>query len=152
MLSFATSGGLATWLCNAHLVHVTKRWCERITAATQVQPPLPPPAVPAKASPPVSTGAKSHASIQATGRSWVVACVDGKVLFAKLFTAGSKDSVDFTRTAIVRTGNAGSVQIDVDGKAIGTLGAVGQVRVVELNPGDSHFREGGEADDCTKGL
>jgi hypothetical protein len=118
-----------------------------IAAATQVQPQ----AVSAKVLPLVSTGGKSHASIQATGPSWVVACADGKVLFAKLFTSGGKDNVDFTSTAIVRTGSAGSLQIEVDGEPVGTLGAVGQVRIVELTPGASHFRTGGETDDCTKG-
>ena len=109
-------------------------------------------AAPANVPPLASTGSKSHASIQATGRSWVVACADSKVLFAKLFTAGSKDNVDFTSTAIVRIGSAGAIQIEVNGKPVGTLGALGQVRVVELNPGGSHFRAGGETDDCTKGF
>jgi hypothetical protein len=131
-----------------------------ITIATKARPQPP---VLAKVSHPLPAGGKSnvadesngarksHASIQATGPSWVVVCADGKVLFAKLFTAGSRDSVDFTGTAIVRTGSAGSLQIDLNGKPVGTLGAVGQVRIIELTPGDSHFREGGEADDCTKG-
>jgi hypothetical protein len=82
----------------------------------------------------------------------VVACADGKVLFAKLFSAGSKESVDFTRTAIVRAGHASYVQISVDGKPAGPLATTGDVRIVELNPEGSHSREGGETDDCTKGF
>jgi hypothetical protein len=127
------------------------------TAAPQVQPK----GAPAKGLPRVSTGnktqgsnsgSKSHAAIEATGPSWVVACADGKVLFAKLFTAGSTGSVDFTSNAIVRAGHANFVQISVDGKPAGPLATTGDVRIVELNPGGSHSREGGETDDCTKGF
>jgi hypothetical protein len=100
-----------------------------------------------------SNGAgKSHASIQVTDRSWVVACADGKVLFAKLFTAGSRDSFDFTGTAIVRAGNAAAVQIEVNGKPVSTPVPANGVSVIELNPEEAHFRKGGEPDDCTKGL
>ncbi len=99
----------------------------------------------------VSGAGKSHASIQANERSWVTACVDGKIVFSKLLTAGSKESVDFTNRAVVRMGNAGPLEITVDGKPVGSLGQVGQVRVIELIPGASHFLVGGEADDCTRG-
>jgi hypothetical protein len=67
-------------------------------------------------------------------------------------TAGAMANFDVTRLASVRAGNAGSTEIDVDGNSVGTLGAAGEVRIAELGPGGSRFREGGEADDCTKGL
>jgi hypothetical protein len=52
----------------------------------------------------------------------------------------------------VRTENAASTQIDLDGKPVGTLGAEGAAKVIEFSPGTWRLREGGEADDCTKGL
>ena len=97
----------------------------------------------------VSGVGKSRASIQASDRTWITACADGKVVFSKLFTAGSKDSVDFTNHAVVRMGNAGPVEITVDGKPVGSLGRMGQVRVIQLTPGASHFLVGGEPDDCS---
>jgi hypothetical protein len=98
---------------------------------------------------PVSAAGKSHASLQTNDRSWITACVDGKVVFSKLFTAGMRDNVDFIDHAVVRMGNAGPVEITLDGKPMGSLGQMGQVRVIELLRGASHFLAGGEADDCT---
>ena len=91
----------------------------------------------------------SHALLQANDRSWITACVDGKVVFSRLFTAGNKASVDFMNRAVVRVGDAGPVEITLDGKPVGSLGQVGQVRVIELVRGAAHFLVGGEADDCT---
>jgi len=98
---------------------------------------------------PVSGTGKSHASIQTKDRSWITACVDGGVVFSKLFTAGSKDSVDFVDRAVVRMGNAGPVEITLDGKPVGSLGETGQVRVIELARGAQRFLAGGETEDCT---
>ncbi len=106
---------------------------------------------PAEVSPAVSGAGKSHASIRANDRSWITACVDGKVVFSKLFAAGSRDDIDFLDRAVVRMGDAGPVEITVDGKPVGSLGRTGQVRVIELVPGASHFLVGGEEGDCTFG-
>jgi len=106
----------------------------------------------AQTSQPAFGEAKSSVSVQASDRSWIVACADSKVLFARLFTAGNSHTIEFKRRAIVRVGSAGSVQILDDGRFPGTLGDVGEVRIVEFTPGDSHFLKGGEIEDCTKGL
>jgi hypothetical protein len=100
---------------------------------------------------PAFSEAKSHVFVHASDRSWVVACADNKVLFSRLFTAGNRQTLEFNRRAIVRLGSAGSVQILIDGESAGALGAVGQVRIVEFTPGNSHFLKGGEIEDCTKG-
>src|SRR5665213_738653 len=99
--------------------------------------------------PPASDAGKLHASIRTTDRSWITACGDGKIVFSKLFTTGSQDSVDFIDHAVVRMGDAGPVEITLDGKPVGPLGRTGQVRVIELVRGTSHFLTGGGADDCT---
>ena len=108
-------------------------------------------ATPAPSRKPAFRRVKSHVSVHANDRSWVVACADGKVLFTRLFTAGNSHMLEFNRRAIVRVGSAGSVQIVADGKSPGALGAVGEVRIVEFTPGGSHFLKGGEIEDCTKG-
>ncbi len=71
------------------------------------------------------------------------------MVFSKLFTAGSKDNVDFTDHAVVRLGNAGPVAITVDGNPVGSLGQMGQVRVIELVRGVPNFLVARGADDCT---
>ena len=98
----------------------------------------------------LSTEGKLEASIQASDQSWVVACADGKGLFAKLFTDGSRETIGFNQRAVVRVGSAGAVQITANGKAVGALGRVGQVRVIELTSDDSHFLTRGEPSDCTQ--
>ena len=99
--------------------------------------------------PPASVADQSHASIRTNGRSWITACVDGKVVFSKLFTTGSQENLDFIDHAVVRMGDAGPVEITVDGKPVAPLGGAGQVRVIELGRGVPHFLVGGEAGDCT---
>ncbi len=48
-------------------------------------------------------------------------------------------------------GNAGPVELLLNGKSVGSLGQMGQVRVIALTPTASHFLAGGEPDDCTLG-
>jgi len=103
---------------------------------------------PVEAPPPLSGTGKSRAFIRTTDRSWITACVDDKIAFSKLFTRGSQESVDFVDRAVLRLGDAGPVEITLDGKSVGPLGGPGQVRVIELDRGESHFLVGGEVDDC----
>ena len=106
---------------------------------------------PLRVSEPLVRKDKSKLSVEATGRSWVTACGDGKVLFSELFTAGDRRTFKFSEAAVVRVGNAGAVQVVNDGELTGALGYRGQVRIVEFTPGDSHFLHGGEPEDCTYG-
>jgi Domain of unknown function (DUF4115) len=123
-----------------------------IPAASFQQPALPEVvAAPLRAAEPLVRKNASNLSVQASGRSWVVVCTDGKVLFSKLFTAGDRHTVKFTQAAVVRVGNAGSIQVVNDGEFTGALGRRGQVRIVEFTPDDSHFLHGGESEDCTYG-
>jgi hypothetical protein len=94
---------------------------------------------------------KSRVSVRASGPSWIVACADGKVAFAKLFVAGSRSDFDFTRTAIVRAGNPIATRIRVNGMPVDTPVPATGVAVVDLSPSGARARKGGEPDDCTKG-
>jgi Domain of unknown function (DUF4115) len=118
-------------------------------AAIPTAAPVAAPITPKPVEGPVADPVTSRASIRTNDRSWITACVDGEVVFSKLFTAGSKYDVDFTEYAVVRMGDAGPVEITLDGKPVGSLGRAGQVRVIELVRGAPHFLVGGEANDCT---
>jgi hypothetical protein len=103
-----------------------------------------------KASPKTpSPGGKTRASITASDRSWITACTDGKATFSKLFVGGSQDDLVFSERALVRMGSAGSVAILLNGKPVGSLGRVGEVRVVELTPNASRIVTPGGPGDCT---
>jgi hypothetical protein len=80
-----------------------------------------------------------HAEIRVTEPVWVYAVSDGKELFQKLLAKDETRQIDFVEKALVRMGNAGGVEISVDGKSIGPLGARGQIRALEITPDGHRF-------------
>jgi hypothetical protein len=74
-----------------------------------------------------------RATVKASGTNWVSACSDGKAAFAGLLSGGNVRDVDFQHTAIIRVGNAAAAEIYVDGKSLGSLGAPGAVKIVEIS-------------------
>jgi hypothetical protein len=80
-----------------------------------------------------------HAEIRVTEPVWVYAVSDGKELFQKLLAKDETRQIEFVEKALVRVGNAGGVEINVDGKSIGPLGARGQIRALEITPDGHRF-------------
>jgi hypothetical protein len=80
-----------------------------------------------------------HAEIRVTEPAWVYAVSDGKEVFGKLLAKDETRQIDFAEKALVRVGNAGGVDITVDGKSIGPLGPRGAIRAVELTPDGHRF-------------
>jgi hypothetical protein len=92
-----------------------------------------------------------HVSIRVTDASWVSACSDGKQVLERFLVLGDTREIEFARTAVVRVGNAGGVEIAVDGKGIGPLGRPGTLRVIEVRPGVFGFlalKPGDNASPC----
>lgn len=58
---------------------------------------------------------------------WTEVSVDGRVMAAELFRKGTKRRFEGGRTFVLTLGNAGGVEVDVDGAAIGAVGQLGQV-------------------------
>ena len=65
------------------------------------------------------------ASIKTTAPSWISACADGEALAGKILPAGSELEIEFFRQARLVVGNAGGVQMVLEGKACGTARARG---------------------------
>ncbi|HKU66376.1 MAG TPA: RodZ domain-containing protein [Candidatus Baltobacteraceae bacterium] len=65
-------------------------------------------------------------AIHLTAPSWLRVTVDGNVSIEGTFPAGTTKSFH-GKTALVRVGNAGGVEITVDGKTVGKLGGAGDV-------------------------
>ncbi|HEY8297096.1 MAG TPA: RodZ domain-containing protein [Candidatus Baltobacteraceae bacterium] len=65
-------------------------------------------------------------AIHLTAPSWLRVTVDGNVSIEGTFPAGT-DKTFHGKSALVRVGNAGGVEIVVDGKPVGKLGATGDV-------------------------
>ena len=81
----------------------------------------------------------SRAEIRVTEPVWVYAVSDGKEVLQKLLAKDETRQIEFAEKALVRVGNAGGVEISVDGKSIGPLGPSGKIRAVELTASGHRF-------------
>jgi hypothetical protein len=86
-----------------------------------------------------AAGGTRHAEIRVTEPAWVYAISDGKEVFGKLLARDETRQIDFFQKALVRVGNAGGVEISVDGKSIGPLGPRGAIRALEITPDGHRF-------------
>ena len=80
-----------------------------------------------------------HAEIHVTEPVWVYAVSDGREIIQKLLTADETRQIEFVDRALVRVGNAGGVEISVDGKSIGPLGPRGKIRALEITAAGHQF-------------
>jgi hypothetical protein len=71
-------------------------------------------------------------AIRAKEDAWVQATADGKTLFATLLKAGETRPVDADGWVKIRTGNAGGIDLSLNGRPLDSLGPAGQVRSVTL--------------------
>ena len=71
----------------------------------------------------------------ALGQVWVRAQSDGKYKFSATLNPNENRAVNGNQEVVVRVGNAGLIDIRLNGKSIGTVGPKGQIRTVQLAPG-----------------
>jgi cytoskeleton protein RodZ len=71
----------------------------------------------------------------ALGEVWVRAQSDGKYKFSGTLNPNETRAVNANAEVVVRVGNAGLIDIQLNGKSIGTVGPKGQIRTVQLTPG-----------------
>lgn len=94
-----------------------------------------PPATPSPGAPPGSgpaapsspAPAPLHVVVAASGHSWVRTVADGTTVFEGFVNVGDKQIWEAKRTLTVKVGNASAVDISLNGKSLGRLGASGQV-------------------------
>jgi cytoskeleton protein RodZ len=91
---------------------------------------------PAGAALPTPAGDKPKLAIRVTQTSWLRVVVDGKVALEGTYPPGTVKTFA-GKSALVRVGNAGGVQIAVGGRPVGRLGADGDVV-------ERHFTMSGE--------
>jgi cytoskeleton protein RodZ len=90
------------------------------------------PALPAASSNP---NAPVRVELVADEPVWVLARTDGKYLFSGTLEAKQTRTVEANSTVLLRLGNAGGVNITLNGKSLGAVGPKGQVRTVQLTSG-----------------
>lgn len=103
--------------------------------AATVEPsstPTPQPTATPTAAPTATPSPSAEVRVQflVTGRSWVQVLVDGQVAYAGLLENEAHEWVGSDRI-VARIGNAGAVDITVNGQHLGTLGSEGDVIVQE---------------------
>jgi hypothetical protein len=66
---------------------------------------------------------------------WVMVKTDGKISFSGTLEAQQTRTFDAAENVMVRLGNAGGVNIKLNGQPIGAVGPKGQVRTVQFTSG-----------------
>ncbi|MEK7407051.1 MAG: helix-turn-helix domain-containing protein [Acidobacteriota bacterium] len=95
---------------------------------------LPPEAAPAEPTPqpPPATEAALVVDVTATRSAWIRVTSDGVVVYEATLQPGAGRTFQASQSVRVYTGNAGGLEIRLNGKPIGPVGPEGQVRAVEL--------------------
>jgi cytoskeletal protein RodZ len=70
--------------------------------------------------------------LTARANAWVQVTADGKAAFSGLLRANDSKAISGNQLVKVMTGNAGGLEISLNGKALDPLGPEGQVRTVKL--------------------
>ena len=92
--------------------------------------------VPDPIAPPEPGSKVMHVDLEAREPAWVsITDVDGRHLYAGVLQANETRSIDLTKGATLRTGNAGGLIVRFNGKEIGAIGPVGKIRDVEFQNG-----------------
>ncbi len=128
---------------------------ESSTTGAQKAPPEPPPAtsqptaapapqpapglpagVPeaAPAAVPAANAGAFQVLIQAREDSWMTITADGKQIFQDTLTAPVEKSVEARSEIVIKTGNAGALDISFNGKKLPSQGSYNQVKTITFDP------------------
>ena len=110
------------------------------TSGTSSSTPAPQPEATSAAAPapapvtqPAATASSLNVVLTLTSPSWVTATADGKRAIYQLMAPGAKQSLAATREVTVLAGNAGGVELTINGRAAGNVGRPGEVRTIRIN-------------------
>jgi cytoskeletal protein RodZ len=84
------------------------------------------------AAPPSSPGVTVF--LEATGPAWVTAVVDGRRAIYRTMQPGEREVLRGKQEIRLRTGNAGALRWQIDGRPAGVMGKSGQVRSARITP------------------
>ncbi len=76
-------------------------------------------------------------NLSATEATWISITSDGKQIFSGMLQPSQTKTVSGLDAAMMKVGNAGGLEVRLNGKAIGPLGARGQVRHILFTPGNN---------------
>jgi cytoskeleton protein RodZ len=79
--------------------------------------------------------ASVHVAVTAEEPAWISARSDGKNLFSGTLETNETRTLEGNGTVTVRIGNAGGVDITLNGRKIGPIGSKGQTRTIQFTSG-----------------
>jgi cytoskeleton protein RodZ len=89
----------------------------------------------------LAEAAPVQVSLSAEERTWISVSSDGKTIFASLLQPHDTKLVEASEKVRILIGNAGGLDISLNGKPIGPIGPKGQIRVVYLTPAGAQIRK-----------
>jgi cytoskeleton protein RodZ len=101
------------------------------TAPAPTPDPVPVQTLPAV---PPASAAALRVGLSADEKTWISISSDGKNVFSNSLEPHETKLVEASAKVRLLVGNAGGVEISLNGKPIGPIGPRGQVRIVELTP------------------
>jgi cytoskeleton protein RodZ len=76
--------------------------------------------------------------IKAREDSWISITVDGEVMTRDIMTAGTQRSIHASRAIVLKTGNAGALDLDLNGKSLPVQGDIGEVKTLIFDASGFH--------------
>jgi len=84
--------------------------------------------------PPEAGAAALHVSLSVDSEVWVHVWADNKSILEGVLEPGAGKVIDASDAIRIRTGNAGDLHVNINGKSAGDIGPKGQIRTVEITP------------------
>jgi cytoskeleton protein RodZ len=83
-----------------------------------------------------SSTAETQLDLIATEPSWIsVSDGTGKMLLSRLVVPGTPQNIRLNGKGVLRVGNAGGLEVRLDGKPLGPIGPSGKIREVHIEDG-----------------
>ena len=84
-------------------------------------------------------GSRVELALTATEETWLSVSSDGTPVFSGLLEANQTKTIEGKEFAKLRVGNAAGLEVQLNGKSLGPLGAHGQVRDLVVTPDKFQF-------------
>ena len=136
VLILVVCSGVDDWWHESRAV-ATERSESRAPASVLQVAPVP--AAPAPSAAETPAGSKVELALTATEETWLSVSSDGTPIFSGLLEANQTKTIEGKDFAKLRVGNAAGLEVRLNGKPLGPLGAHGQVRDLVFTPDKFQF-------------
>jgi len=106
------------------------------SSAAAAAPAPAPAAAPAVVTPPVMPS-ELNVVLSVSTPTWISASADGKRAIYRVLQPGARENLTATRDIKVLAGNAGGVEVTINGRAAGAMGKSGEVRTLRITPANA---------------